>query len=245
LNPVPASARRSQCRCSIDTDVASDDLVAIAFLFSSPRVEVRAVTVSGTGEAHCGPGVDVVLRLLERLDAPPIAVACGRETPIAGDHAFPDAWRTGADDGSGLALPAMSREPFAGDAVQLIGEATDAVDGLRVLTLGPMTNLADTLRCRPELARRLETVYAMGGALFVSGNVAFGGRADKGVAEWNVYVDPTAAQMVIDSGSQCASSASTARTRCRSPRSTRSPSGGRRPVRAPSCSRSCSPGIRS
>jgi inosine-uridine nucleoside N-ribohydrolase len=184
----------------IDTDVAPDDLVAIALLLSSPKVEVRAITVSGTGEAHCGPGVDVVLRLLERLDAPPIAVACGRETPIAGDHAFPDAWRTGADDGSGLALPAPSREPFAGDAVQLIGETADAVDGLRVLTLGPMTNLADALRRRPELARRLETVYAMGGALFVSGNVAFGGPSGNEVAEWNIYVDPTAAQAVIDSG---------------------------------------------
>ncbi len=184
----------------IDTDVAPDDLVALAFLVRSPRVEVRAITVSGTGEAHCGPGVDVVLRLLERLDAPPIAVACGRETPIAGDHAFPDAWRTGADDGSGLALPATSREPFAGDAVQLIGETTDAVDGLRVLTLGPMTNLADALGRRPNLAQRLESVYAMGGALFVPGNVAFGGPSDNEVAEWNIYVDPTAAQAVIDSG---------------------------------------------
>jgi pyrimidine-specific ribonucleoside hydrolase len=184
----------------IDTDVAPDDLVALAFLVGSPRVEVRAITVSGTGAAHCGPGVDVVLRLLERLDAPPITVACGREAPIAGDHAFPDAWRTGADDGSGLALPATSREPFAGDAEQLIGETADAVDGLRVLTLGPMTNLADALRRRPELARRLETVYAMGGALFVSGNVAFGGPSENEVAEWNIYVDPTAAQAVIDSG---------------------------------------------
>jgi pyrimidine-specific ribonucleoside hydrolase len=184
----------------IDTDVAPDDLVALAFLVGSPRVEVRAITVSGTGEAHCGPGVDVVLRLLERLDAPPIAVACGRETPIAGDHAFPEAWRTGADDGSGLALPATSRQPFAGDAVQLIGETTDAVDGLRVLTLGPMTNLADALRRRPELAQRLESVYAMGGALFVPGNVAFGGPSDNEVAEWNIYVDATAAQEVIDSG---------------------------------------------
>jgi hypothetical protein len=75
----------------IDTDVAPDDLVALAFLVGSPTVEVRAITVSGTGEAHCGRGVDVVLRLLERLDAPPIALACGRETPLAGDHTFPDA----------------------------------------------------------------------------------------------------------------------------------------------------------
>src|SRR6187455_1918727 len=59
----------------IDTDVAPDDLVAIAFLLASPKVDVEAITVSGTGEAHCGPGVDVVLRLLERLEAPPVDVA--------------------------------------------------------------------------------------------------------------------------------------------------------------------------
>jgi hypothetical protein len=79
----------------IDTDVAPDDLVAIAFLLASHEVDIKAITVSGTGEAHCREGVDVVLRLLERLDAPTIAVACGRETAMAGDHAFPDAWRAG------------------------------------------------------------------------------------------------------------------------------------------------------
>ena len=118
---APATEAAGEARpLLIDTDVAPDDLVAIAFLLASPSVDIKAITVSGTGEAHCGAGVDVVLRLLERLEAPPIDVACGRETPIAGDHAFPDAWRAHADDGSGLALPSTSRQPFAGDAVQLI-----------------------------------------------------------------------------------------------------------------------------
>ena len=76
----------------------------------------------------------------------------------------------------------------------------DGVEGLRVLTLGPMTNLADALERHPDLARASESVYAMGGALFVPGNVRFGGPPDNDVAEWNVYVDPTAAQMVIDAG---------------------------------------------
>ena len=87
-----------------------------------------------------------------------------------------------------------------GDAVQLIAATADRVDGLRVLTLGPMTNVADALSSHPDLAQRLESVYAMGGALLVPGNVSFGGPPDNTVAEWNVYVDPTAAQAVIDSG---------------------------------------------
>lgn len=204
-NPAVPTARSTDAAADrlpllIDTDVAPDDLVAIAFLASSPSVRIEAITVSGTGEAHCGAGVDVVLRLLERLDTPMIDVACGRGTPIAGDHAFPDAWRASVDDGSGLALPSTSRQPFDGDAVQLIAETADRVDGLRILTLGPMTNLADALSSQPTLAPRLESVYAMGGALFVPGNVRFGGPPDNEVAEWNVYVDPTAVQLVIDAG---------------------------------------------
>jgi pyrimidine-specific ribonucleoside hydrolase len=198
--PAPSSPPIGRRPLLTDTDVAPDDLVAIAFLLASRRVEIKAITVSGTGEAHCEGGVNVVLRLLERLAAPAIDVACGRETPIAGDHAFPEAWRDGADDGSGLALPSTSRQPFAGDGVQLIAKTADEVDGLRILTLGPMTNLADALGGHPGLAGRLESVYAMGGALFVPGNVGFGGPPDNEVAEWNIYVDPTAAQAVIDSG---------------------------------------------
>ena len=198
--PGPTDSAGGPRPLLVDTDVAPDDLVAITFLLSSPSVEIKAITVSGTGEAHCGGGVDVVLRLLERLEAPIIEVACGREAPIAGDHAFPDAWRANADDGSGLALPTTARQPFAGTAVQLIAETADRVDGLRILSLGPMTNLADALGSHPNLVERLESVYVMGGALFVPGNVHFGGPPDNEVAEWNIYVDPTAAQAVIDAG---------------------------------------------
>lgn len=200
--PSPASEEPAIATSPIliDTDVAPDDLVAIAFLLASPGVEIVAITVSGTGEAHCPVGVDVVLGLLERLEAPPIDVACGRETPIAGDRAFPDAWRESVDDGSGLALPSTPRQPYEGDAVQLIANTADRVDGLRILTLGPLTNLADALSSHPDLGARIESVYAMGGALFVPGNVALGGPPDNEVAEWNVYVDPTALQVVVDAG---------------------------------------------
>lgn len=185
----------------VDTDVAPDDLVALSFLLSAPNVTVVAITVSGTGEAHCAGGVAVVLSLLERLDAPAIPVACGRETPLAGDHAFPDGWRDGADNGSGLAMTPTTRVADDRSAVGLIEAMATANEGLSVLTLGPLTNLAEALESTPALADQLGPVYVMGGALHVPGNMAGpGAPTGNAVAEWNVYVDPHAAQVVVDAG---------------------------------------------
>ena len=61
--------------------------------------------------------------------------------------------------------------------------------------------MADALGAHPALAEQLETVYVMGGALHVPGNlVCCGAPEDNDVAEWNIYVDPRAAQVVVDSG---------------------------------------------
>ena len=185
----------------VDTDVAGDDLVALAFLLSAPHVTIAAITVSGTGEAHCDGGVDVVLRLLERLEAPEIPVACGRETPLAGSHAFPDLWRAHVDAGAGLDLPQTARTASPSTAVELIKALSKSNEGLHVLTLGPLTNLADALLADPNLAGRLGPVTGMGGALHVPGNlVCCGAPLDNKVAEWNIYVDPRAAQVLVESG---------------------------------------------
>ena len=185
----------------VDTDVAPDDLVAIAFLIGAPEVSVAAITVSGTGEAHCVEGVAIVLRLLERLRAPEIPVACGREQPLGLDHAFPEPFRDNADRAAGLPLPDTTRQPASGDAVSLIRRTLVGGDGpLRVLTLGPLTNLAEALQKDPALVARIDALYVMGGAVDVPGNVAGspGAPADNTAAEWNIYADPAAAAIVFD-----------------------------------------------
>jgi inosine-uridine nucleoside N-ribohydrolase len=197
--PEPAGA----VTLLVDTDVGLDDLVALALLVNAPKVTVAAITVSGTGLAHCDPGVDIVLALLERVDGPEIPVACGREEPLALSHAFPAAFRDSADHAAGLDLPETTRQPVGGDAVDLIEATIAATDGpLRVLTLGPLTNLAEAVQGDPALTGRLESVYAMGGAVDVPGNVAGSpdAPADNTTAEWNIYADPGAAQLVLDAG---------------------------------------------
>ena len=63
-----------------------------------------------------------------------------------------------------------------------------------MLTLGPLTNLGEALQDRPEIAQNIEMVYIMGGAVEVPGNVS-----GKDGPEWNIYVDPHAANLVLDS----------------------------------------------
>jgi len=196
---IPSAA---PVRLLVDTDGAPDDLVAISFLVAAPNVSIAAITVSGTGEVHCPRGVDVILGLLERLDAPQIPVACGDDRPIALDHAFPDLFRSNADAAAGLDLPPTSRTRAGADAADLIASISLAGDGrIRILTLGPLTNLAQALRER-SLSEGIEAIYVMGGAVDVPGNIAGspGGPQDNTTAEWNVYVDPAAMAAVLDAG---------------------------------------------
>src|ERR1051325_5945562 len=70
----------------LDVDMAHEDMFSTLFLLSHPNVDVRAITVSGTGEAHCGPGVRNALGLVALRGKKGIPVACGREKPLTGDH---------------------------------------------------------------------------------------------------------------------------------------------------------------
>ena len=68
-----------------------------------------------------------------------------------------------------------------------------------VLTLGPLTNLALALEADPSIASEIDHVVVMGGAFSVPGNVHLDAHPSASIAEWNVYVDPVAAERVLDS----------------------------------------------
>jgi len=183
----------------VDTDLASDDLVALAFLLSSPRADVRAITVSGTGEVRCPAGLEVVRGLLALTGDDDVPVACGRSEPLAGDHKFPRDWRDSAGDGWVLELPSSDAPREERTTTELLHE-TLAGGEATLLALGPLTNVAQAFRDRPALARSVGSVVAMGGAVDVPGNVFVDGDASSAQAEWNVYVDPVAAAEVVQSG---------------------------------------------
>ena len=198
--PEEIVSARSLGPVIIDTDMALDDWIAILYLLQRPDVDVVAITVTGTGEAHCAPGVKNALALVQLAGETSIPVTCGRETPIEGTHTFPQGWRTRVDDLAGLDLPDSSEAESRQGAVDLLTELiSNSSEKITVLTLGPLTNLGEALRAEPGLAQNIEMVYIMGGAVEVPGNMGFTGIGNE-VAEWNIYVDPKATQLVFDSG---------------------------------------------
>lgn len=186
----------------IDTDMAPDDWLAILFLLGRPDVNVLAITVSGTGEGHCGPGVRNAIALIGLAGKTDIPVACGRETPLAGTHAFPEEWRARVDAHLGIPLATEPENPSRDSAFDLMASTLRASpEKVTVLTLGPLTNLADVLQQMPDLADRIGATFIMGGAVEVGGNVGASGLGINNiVAEWNVYVDPAAAKAVLEAG---------------------------------------------
>ncbi|MEX2204084.1 MAG: nucleoside hydrolase [Actinomycetota bacterium] len=174
----------------LDTDLAFDDIMALLYLLQRDDVVIDAVTITGTGEAHCDPGVRNALGLLALGGENDTPVACGRETPLQGSNAFPDEWRVAVDNLSMLDLPEVERVADPRGATQLL---LDTLDGdATLITLGPFTNVAEALRADPELASRVPEFVAMAGAIDVAGNTP------NGVAEYNVWVDPLAAKEVIE-----------------------------------------------
>ncbi len=185
----------------VDLDMAHEDMTALLYLLNHPQINVQAVTVSGTGEAHCEAGIQNALGLLELSDHSGIPVACGRETPLVGDHEFPSQWRERADTAYGVALPevTVTSELSAVDVITSVVGASQ--EPITIITLGPLTNLADVLQASPAIAANIDSIYIMGGAVDMPGNVGQSGVGiDNAVAEWNIYIDPTAANIVLRSG---------------------------------------------
>jgi len=187
----------------VDTDLGFDGILAVAYLLRHPAVDVRAVTVTGTGLVHCLPGLQIMARLLATLERADIPVSCGRDEPLVGGHAFPEEWRDTTDGAHGLALePASVSNPAATAPELLASVAADGAEPITVVALGPLTNLADALSANPSLASRIARIVQMAGAVDVTGNVPTDpdGEGTPGPAEWNVYADPAAADTVFRSG---------------------------------------------
>lgn len=202
LTPVAAPALSGDAQpVVIDTDMGTDDAMAILFLLGHPGVDVKAIVVVGSGIAHCDAGVENARRLAAMAGRPEIPVACGEEEPLEGSRAYPSFMRSGADEMGSLNLPENTSPQSDRDGVTLLQETIEAHDDVALLALGPLTDVAIALERSDTLIDHLHMIYIMGGAVDVPGNTTVPGmQGGNEYAEFNILIDPTAAKQVFASG---------------------------------------------
>jgi purine nucleosidase len=173
----------------IDTDTASDDAVALIMALRSPKVSVLAITVVA-GNVSVEQGTRNALFTVELCDST-VPVFTGAASPLT--RPLEDAsWFHGQDglgDHGYQPTTRAAEHDFAVDAMVRIIKANP---GIELITLGPLTNLALALRVAPNLAANVSRCVVMGGAPCCEGNVT-------PAAEYNFWVDPEAARVVLRS----------------------------------------------
>lgn len=178
----------------IDCDTGTDDAIAIIAALYNPEIEVVAITSVNGNVSHQHTSQNN-LNLIEYLDAD-IMVARGAEKPLFSRAlCYGDTHgQTGLGD---IVLPAATVNGFAEEnAIEVIRRKADELNGeLELLVIGPMTNIAIALSLYPNLTEKIKHIWFMGGAV-KGGNVST-------TAEFNIWVDPVAAKLVLASGITC------------------------------------------
>jgi purine nucleosidase len=178
----------------IDTDPGQDDAVAILLALASPEdIEVLGITaVAGNVPL---PLTERNARIIcELAGRPDMGVYAGCDRPLS--RALVTAeyvhGKTGLD-GPQLPDPVMPLQTE--HAVDFIIRTLRAEPAgtVTLCPLGPLTNIAMAFRMAPDIVGRVQEVVLMGGAYFEVGNVT-------PAAEFNIYVDPQAADIVFRSG---------------------------------------------
>ena len=180
-------------RLIIDTDTAQDDAFSLLLALRTPGVQVEAITVV-TGNVPFEQQVENALYTVEvagRSGEVPVHRGCDR--PLL--RPWVSAQDVHGEDGMGDAGFAPARQrPAAEHAADAIVRLLMASPGeIDVVAHGPLTNLAAAVVRQPAIARAARHLYVMGGTNNGIGNVT-------PAAEYNFYVDPEAARIVLAAG---------------------------------------------
>lgn len=177
----------------IDTDPGQDDALAILLALASPELDVVGITAAA-GNVPLTLTEKSIRKICELAGRPDIKVFAGCDKPMEGalvTAEYVHGW-TGLD-GADLPDPTMPLQVQHGVDFIIDTLMSEPEGTVTICTLGPMTNLATALTRKPEIANRIRRVVLMGGGLFEGGNIT-------PAAEFNIYVDPKAAKIVIGCG---------------------------------------------
>jgi purine nucleosidase/pyrimidine-specific ribonucleoside hydrolase len=177
----------------IDTDPGIDDAIGILLALASPEFSIAGITTVA-GNIGIETTTRNAGRLLAFAEQDRIPVYRGAAAPLS--RPGPEPLNLHGEDGiGGVDLPDPARPPEGRTAVEwlaslLLNQPSGTVD---VMALGPLTNLAQLILKRPDAAKRIGRIIAMGGVIHEAGNV--GPRS-----EFNLWADPEAAAAVVGAG---------------------------------------------
>ena len=174
----------------LDGDPGHDDAIAWLLARSRPELDILAVT-SSCGNQTLEKTTYNAGRVMTLIDLK-VPLAAGRKKPLLADPIIAPSVH-GATGLDGPVLPEPAHQPLEMDAVTLMGELIEGRDEPVVLiATGPLTNLGAFLLLYPHLKRKIRHIYLMGGG------IAHGNWTP--AAEFNILVDPEAADLVFRSG---------------------------------------------
>lgn len=175
----------------LDCDPGHDDAIAIVLALASPELDVKAITASA-GNQTPDKTLRNVLRMLTLLGRQDIPVTGGARKPLMRELIIAENVH-GESGLDGPALPEPDFTPQACTAVELMAKTLrESPQPVTIVATGPQTNVALLLNSHPELHDKIARIVLMGGAM-VLGNW-------QPAAEFNIYVDPEAAEIVFQSG---------------------------------------------
>lgn len=176
-------------RFIIDTDTASDDAVAIIMALREPSVKVVAITVT-FGNMPLDLAVKNALISVEMANTYKPPVFPGMQHPILRDQI--NGKRVHGQDGLGdIGYPnpvLKSESKHAVDAILDVVKKSE--EPLEIISLGPLSNIAMAILKEPETMKKVKSITMMGGA-------QLGFSAKTPTAEFNIFCDPEAADIVF------------------------------------------------
>ncbi|MGL6151756.1 MAG: pyrimidine-specific ribonucleoside hydrolase RihA [Aeromonas sobria] len=175
----------------LDCDPGHDDAIALILALASPELKVLAVTTSA-GNQTPDKTLNNALRILTLLGRDDIPVAAGAPKPLARELIIADNVH-GESGLDGPKLPDPAFAPQAMTGLELMAKCLrESPEPVTLVPTGPLTNIALLLAAHPELTPKIARIVLMGGAA--------GAGNWTPAAEFNIYVDPQAADMVFKSG---------------------------------------------
>ena len=182
---------QSARRVIVDTDTAGDDTQAMLMAATSDRIDLDGVTICA-GNVEFDYQVENAKYTLDVAGrANDITVYEGAREPLMKEHEFAD-YVHGEGGLGGDLFPDTGIPSGDQHAVDFIVEtARESPGEVTLACIAPLTNIALALQREPDLNDLVDEVWIMGGNVNCLGNVT-------PAAEFNFWVDPDAAKIVLD-----------------------------------------------